>query len=454
MDKATPDPVEIPSALPGFEDDDAREKLLHKASDEIETAEEDETAQIDEPAAPQTKRRWKVLKTVAGFGGFLCLLVVGIAWFFGMGWFFSPKPEAVNRSGQKNAQTAPPATEDEKLKMALSMIAPASSTSAARTQLDAAVVLEDTGQTGRSDPKAEAGDVLPGLRAGSQDSGVRPAEVASYPVTTPPQSSTDKPGLSHLQQTSAADSRTPDNVSNESDPDGARGRSLFFGVFRKTDPQAEIRKPIEGAAVTDTVSPKALQQENHIPFGTLLPVRLIGSLYTLRNSGGFVRMELTRAVEGKGYAYPAGTMIVGNVRAGESVRAFVDIVGLIDPVSGELVRFNGELLGRDGASGIEGKRRNLTSQWASFFRGMKETAGSVLGSIGAIRSGGTVFLSEPLRRGTESMTEDLSGAILRNGRDDTFLEVAAGSNGYVLVTGLPEISTLAGRKPIQEAEKE
>jgi hypothetical protein len=453
MDKATPDPVEIPSALPGFEDDDAREKLLHKASDEIETAEEDETAQIDEPAAPQTKRRWKVLKTVAGFGGFLCLLVVGVAWFFGMGWFSSPKPEAVNRSGQKNAQAAPPATEDEKLKMALSMIAPASSTSAARTQLDTPIVLDENAQTGPLDPKADAGDVLPGLRAGSQDSGVRPAEVASYPVTTPPQSSTDKPGLSHLQQTSAADSRTPDNVSNESDPDGARGRSLFFGVFRKTDPQAEIRKPIEGAAATDTVSPKAVLQ-NHIPFGTLLPVRLVGSLYTLRNSGGFVRMELTRAVEGKGYAYPAGTMIVGNVRAGESVRAFVDIVGLIDPVSGELVRFNGELLGRDGASGIEGKRRNLTSQWASFFRGMKETAGSVLGSIGAIRSGGTVILSEPLRRGTESMTEDLSGAILRNGRDDTFLEVAAGSNGYVLVTGLPESSTLAGRKPIQEVEKE
>ena len=140
MDKATPDPVEIPSALPGFEDDDAREKLLHKASDEIETAEEDETAQIDEPAAPQTKRRWKVLKTVAGFGGFLCLLVVGVAWFFGMGWFSSPKPEAVNRSGQKKA--APPATEDEKLKMALSMIAPASSTSAARTQLDTPIVLD------------------------------------------------------------------------------------------------------------------------------------------------------------------------------------------------------------------------------------------------------------------------------------------------------------------------
>ena len=52
------------------------------------------------------------------------------------------------------------------------------------------------------------------------------------------------------------------------------------------------------------------------------------------------------------------------------------------------------------------------------------------------------------------MTEDLSGAILKNKREDTFLEVAAGSNGYVLVTGLPESSTLAGRTPIQEATKE
>lgn len=149
-------------------------------------------------------------------------------------------------------------------------------------------------------------------------------------------------------------------------------------------------------------------------------------------------MELTRPVEGKGYSYPAGTTLVGNVRGGESVRAFVTIIGLIDPVSGELVRFAGELLGRDGGSGIEGRRRKLTSGWSRFFSGLKDTATSVLGSVGAVRSGGTVILSEPIRKGSESMSEDLSTAILKNGKDDSFIEVLAGASGYVLVTGLPD----------------
>ena len=83
----------------------------------------------------------------------------------------------------------------------------------------------------------------------------------------------------------------------------------------------------------------------HCRFGSLLPVRLIGAIYTLRNSGGVVRMELTQPVEGKGYSYPAGTTLIGNLRGGESVRAFVNVIGLIDPVSGELVKFTGELIG-------------------------------------------------------------------------------------------------------------
>ena len=178
-----------------------------------------------------------------------------------------------------------------------------------------------------------------------------------------------------------------------------------------------------------------------IPFGTLLPVRLVGSIYTLRRSGGFVRMELTRQVDGNGFSYPAGTKVIGNIRGSESSRAFVTIIGLIDPVSGALVKFGGELLGKDGASGIEGKRRRLTSQWARFFDGLKETASSVLGSVGALRSGGTVILSEPLRRGSESMSEDLSDALVSGSKENTFIEVSAGSNGYVLVTDLPDTSS-------------
>ena len=151
-------------------------------------------------------------------------------------------------------------------------------------------------------------------------------------------------------------------------------------------------------------------------------------------------MELTRAVEGKGYKYPAGTLLVGNVRGGESTRAFVKVVGLIDPTSGEFLRLIGDLLGTDGASGVEGRRRNLTGKWTKLLRGLKDTASSVVGSIGSLRGGGTVILSDQVRRGSSSVADEVSGAVLNGSDQNTFIEVIAGTTGYVLVTELPQAS--------------
>lgn len=454
MEKTTLDPSDVPTALPGFEDDDAREKLLlENSSDELEDAADEDNAEIEERGEKPHQRRWQVVRTFAAFVVFLCLLVVGIAWFFGMGWFSAPKTDVVNRSGTKNAQSAAPATEDEKLKMALSMVAPASSASVTAGHPDDSGVPVDITQAGIPAGKGDVDDISP--KAGAADQGskasIREKESYSLPLTDlnlASKSSSPDPSKSVTAETGTR-SVPSSKVTNSDD---ARGRSLFFGIIkndsvkdeRPRGPEAESPKPASAIPAPP----------GEIPFGTMLPVRLVGSIYTLRSSGGFVRMELTRPVEGKGYSYPAGTILVGNVRSGESVRAFVSVVGLIDPVSGVLVKFSGELLGLDGVSGIEGKRRNLTSQWARFFRGMKETAASVLGPVGAIRSGSTVILSEPLRRGTESMTEDLSGAFPKNEREDSFLEVAAGANGYVLVTGLPENSAATTSQPTKEARKE
>lgn len=454
MERTTPDPVEIPSALPGFEDDDAREKLLlENASDELEDAVEEGNDDVEEPVANPHKRRWRVLRTFVAFAVFLCLLVVGITWFFGMGWFSKPQTQAVNRSGQRDVQTSP-ATEDEKLKMALRMIAPASSPVATAAHPDGSAAADENTQTGVSDLITGVGNVSPEAGGDHQNKKIVIGEKGSYSFPQTVETPTDN-AIQSNRPRAVASGNEPRSLpmSGATDSGDARGRSLFFGISKKPASDGQIRKPTESAEVKKALSPKPVQVA-HIPFGTLLPVRLVGSIYTLRNSGGFVRMEMTRAVEGKGYSYPAGTMIIGNVRGGESVRAFVNIVGLIDPVSGELVRFGGELLGRDGGSGIEGRRRNLTSQWSRFFRGIKDTAASVLGSIGAFRSGSTVILSESIRRGTESMTEDVSGAFLKNKREDTFLEVLAGSNGYVLVTGLPENSSTATSRPTPEAAKE
>lgn len=426
--------TDIPTALPDIEANEDREKLLlenqNEASDDELDAEELGGEDIPKPQGSRTR---KTLKSVAAFSVFLFLMGVAITWFFGMGWFATPKPQRVNRSGQKDATSAP-MTEDEKLKAALTMVASKNPNTTGNTTGDSIANLAEDVVT--ADKLSGQSYDIPSVQTSRP--GAEPP-ITNIGTTLPPQeerkgqNETMTPKLTE-DATRANGSRVPQSTTSIE----PLGRSLFFGIARsKNDVIASpVTKP--ATPVPDLGKHKAIGQ---IPFGTLLPVRLVGAIYTLRNSGGVVRMELTQPIEGKGYSYPAGTTLVGNVRAGESIRAFVTVVGLIDPGSGEFVRFTGELMGTDGASGINGERKRITGKWARFFRGLKDTAGSILGSVGSLRSGGTVILSEPLRRSSEKLSEDASQSIFGSDREDMFLEVLAGTNGYVLVTQLPEATT-------------
>ena len=426
--------TDIPTALPDIEADDDREKLLLEDQTDIPEDElyaADDIAPVDASKLPRS-RAGKIMKGIAAFIVFLLLMGSAITWFFGMGWFSKPKPESVNRTGQRDATSAP-MTEDEKLKAALTMVAS-----------------KEPKTTG--DPvSSSAGDVeigdTPQTISGNEGDIVTPTN--SRPPSEPPFthvgagfSSLEMPKrqneMPNAKSTDVAPRRTGSQSALSTTSIEPLGRSLFFGV---TKPKTDAIASPDTKPMTPDADARKQEPLGRIPFGTLLPVRLLGAIYTLRNSGGVVRMELTQPIEGKGYSYPAGTTLVGNVRGGESTRAFVTVVGLIDPVSGELMRFTGELMGTDGASGIDGERKRVTGKWTRFFRGLKDTAGSVLGSVGSLRSGGTVILSEPLRRGSEKLSEDTSQSIFGNEREDTFLEVLAGTSGYVLVTQLPEAST-------------
>ena len=420
---------DVPTALPGFEDEDARKKLLLETTNEtpeVGSDGDDEEADLVEEKGKPKKRRWQVMRTVGGFAIFVGILAFAVSWFFRLGWFAESKAQPVSRNAPKDGQAAP-VTGDEKLKMAISMIGESNSNA-----------------TGTPPPQIDLQSTPGEISVPESDSVNGVSENVGMPMKA--SATRDEPPFTSLPSANNAEIPKPTMQKKETPPaisrtDGSSeplGRSLFFGVTRKppvaADPERASETRTQSASVKDA-------PRKGITFGTLLPVRLVGSIYTLRNSAGIVRLELTRQIEGEGYSYPAGTTVIGNVRGGESVRAFVSVIGLIDPASGELIRFGGELLGKDGASGIEGKRRRLTSQWARFFDGLKETASSVLGSVGAMRSGGTVILSEPISRGSESMSEDLSDALLKSGKEDTFIEVSAGANGYVLVTDLPKNSS-------------
>src|SRR5438094_555537 len=88
-------------------------------------------------------------------------------------------------------------------------------------------------------------------------------------------------------------------------------------------------------------------------FGSMLPVRSLGVIYTLR-SGGLVRFELTRDVKGKGWFLPHGTVLVGALRGSEYDRAFISLIGFIDSESGRFVKITGDVLGSDGGTGLRG----------------------------------------------------------------------------------------------------
>ncbi len=437
--------TDIPTALPDIEADEDRERLL--LEDQKDTS--DDELYADDLAAEDTSkspgsRAGKILKSIAAFTAFLLLMGAAITWFFGMGLFATSKPQSVNRTGQRDATSAP-MTEDEKLKAALTMVASkepvVTGDSVANPAEDVVIVDKPETISGQSNDILSATSSRPASEPPIANVGT---SFASQEVTK----QNEIPNAKLMDVGSRANHSQIPQSTTSIEP---LGRSLFFGIARTKNDVIASPDTKPTAANADPGKGKALGQ---IPFGTLLPVRLVGAIYTLRNSGGVVRMELTQPIEGKGYSYPAGTMLVGNVRGGESIRAFVTVVGLIDPVSGELVRFTGELMGTDGASGINGARKRITGKWARFFRGLKDTAGSILGSVGSLRSGGTVILSEPLRRGSERLSEDTSQSIFGNEHEDTFLEVIAGTNGYVLVTQLPEATTATISAIRTGAEKE
>lgn len=426
---------DVPTALPDIEPDDDRENLLAENNPD-ETEEDLDSDLLNESnAKPSGSRTGKILKAIVGFTAFIFVIGFAVTWFFGMGRFASAKTQPISRSSQKDNNSVP-ATDDEKLKAALSLVASKE---------------PNPNQSLPSDlPDSMAPDDKLAKRPGQpNDSLVLPDSVSSreMPMTSFGTTTSNEDQRKDAKE-SKADSVTLPSREKASESERTSisiepvGRSLFFGATKAS--RGQTREP-ETKPLPKLSDSQRASSDGEIPFGTLLPVRLIGAIYTLKKSGGMVRMELTQPIEGKGYSYPAGTTIVGNLRGGESNRAFVNVVGLIDPTSGGFMKFTGELIGGDGASGINGNRKRMTGKWSRFFNGLKETAGSILGSVGSMRSGRTVVLSEPLRRGSEKLSEDTSSALFGGENEDTFLEVLAGTTGYVLVTQLPEATSTSSQ---------
>lgn len=460
-------PAVLPPALDTEETEfNARNEFLSKSTDDAEdfaTAEmaEDETdaeftgerdeadalGEEDQAKISRNTKRRKSLMFLTMFGAACGILFLFISWTFGFGLFAAPSSVKVDRNQKPNAtNSTTEASSDEKLKTALAIVANETGNNQNPSVIsDASVDPNSSVQPSLSLASPDSANE----KSNTQSSGnmiVLPNETATI-QTNPTQNQTrnSQPVASvyATQNTPQVDLQSvnqnvqpkiEETSSNRTDKsDGAVARSIFFG--RVENQNNSVSANSNQSVSNISVRNPAISNEsaNLPPFGTLLPVRFLGAVFTLQSSGGLIRMELSRTVRTGSFSYPAGTVLVGRLRGSESNRAFISVFGAIDLKSGKLIKFEGDVMGTDGASGVVGQRKSVKSWGTRFLNALREVGGqtvNVLSSRGG--RGGTIVLG-----GNGGISNEVSSVIRGNNSNDSFVVVKAGTEAYVLITDLP-----------------
>jgi hypothetical protein len=253
------------------------------------------------------------------------------------------------------------------------------------------------------------------------------------PTVNPNLSSTVDPARSSNSSRQASDSNSQSSSVSK----------VVSGTERNSERSVRIGEDVVAPAKREAASPERAKSEESsagaaaLPsFGSMLPVRTLGVIYTLR-SGGLVRFELTRDVKGKGWFLPHGTVLVGALRGSEYDRAFISLIGFIDSESGRFVKVTGDVLGSDGGTGVRGKRRKMSSGWSKVLGKLGEASLSIAGSLASSVGRRPVIITDAFGGASSRVTSEFDGALLNKDRN-VFLEVAAGTSCYVMITELPE----------------
>ncbi len=263
--------------------------------------------------------------------------------------------------------------------------------------------------------------------------------VSNEPVTQLPP--TVNPNLS-----STVDPARSSNSSSQASDSNSQSSSVskvVSGTERNNERSVRIGEDFVAPAKREAASPERAKGEESragtvaLPsFGSILPVRSLGVIYTLR-SGGLVRFELTRDVKGKGWFLLHGTVLVGALRGSEYDRAFISLIGFIDSESGKFVKITGDVLGSDGGTGVRGKRRKMSSGWSKVLGKLGEASLSIAGSLAGSVGRRPVIITDAFGGAGSRVTSEFDGVLLNKDRN-VFVEVAAGTSCYVMITELPE----------------
>ncbi len=214
-------------------------------------------------------------------------------------------------------------------------------------------------------------------------------------------------------------------------------------VFDEVEVKKADEKAIKSAAPTGVaIDPKLLSKKTPI-LGTMLPVTLMGAVYT-HGADNLARLHLSRDVSGDGWSFKKGTLFVGKVSGSLQDRAFVNVIGYLDPETNQLVKLGGQVTGDDGGAGLRGNKKRLTP-----------IMGKVLDRL---LQSGTQILSARLGRNNSGVyinPNDYGGynqSQYQNGGQQYFVEVPAGVDGYIMISEIAGSSLSGNVAPMTEKQ--
>ena len=443
------------------EGDERREDAIRNvaAADESPLVDERDAAPLDasgkDPAAAkQSKRKSKKMLLALIFALFL-FIVLGVGAYVLIRAVAGSKSEQTLKvgGGEERAAGAPSApNNDEKLEAALNVLASRDTKAAGANGANA--VVTDPGAVDQSGLGASNTNLGPNGQTGAgEGAGLRSETVGGERGSGGPFFGGDTSGGGARQGAGAQ----PTPAQPGSAADDARGglAAVASSVSRSvpgTPARSVLHSPRKDAASampTPSTATSGAGEGGRAPggttpassltlpsFGAMLPVKSLGAIYTLRSSGGVVRFEVAYEKRGKGWVIPKGTEIVGVVRGSDRDRAFITMTGMIDPQTGKFVKLAGDLLGADGATGVRGERKRLSSRWASFFGRLRDAGLSSIGAAAGAIGRGPIIITDVYRRSSSPLTSELNGVL---GADrDGFVLIKAGTTGYIYITQMPD----------------
>jgi len=217
-------------------------------------------------------------------------------------------------------------------------------------------------------------------------------------------------------------------------PNSAQSIRYALAIHSEPAVKPDVKANNRKADDANTQPARLIKRDAKPNFGAMLPVRLMGVLYTLR-IGSLARLELVRDLKTQHWQLKRGTVFIGNVVSGDLDRACLQIKGFIDPDSQAFVKIEGEVLGNDGGAGLRGRQKRISPAWVKVLDRAAQAGVQIATGILNRRSSSVIVATDPY--GTYRST---AGPTESSDQNRSFVEVQAGTMGFVLVTMLPDSS--------------